>query len=59
MEGGLQEEPAEYRVSIPSPQLTQQAASIGQAKVHTKGPGLWTMLRRAIRLSAFYKLFYY
>ncbi len=26
---GLQEEPVEYGVSIPSPQLTQQAASIG------------------------------
>ncbi len=28
MEGGLQEEPVEDGVSIPSPQLTQQAASI-------------------------------
>ncbi len=29
MEGGLQEEPVEYGVSMHSPQLTQQAASIG------------------------------
>ena len=29
MERGLQEEPVEYRVSTPLPQLTQQAASIG------------------------------
>ncbi len=29
MEGGLKEEPVEYGISIPSSQLTQQAASIG------------------------------
>ncbi len=29
MEGGLQEEPVEYPLSMPSPQLTQQATSIG------------------------------
>ncbi len=28
MEGGLQEEPVDYGVLMPSPQLTQQAASI-------------------------------
>ncbi len=28
MEGGLQEEPVEYGIVIPYPQLTQQAASI-------------------------------
>ncbi len=29
MESGMQEEPGEYGVSIPSPQLTQQAGIIG------------------------------
>ncbi len=29
MEGGLQEEPVEYGVIMPSPQLTQHAAFIG------------------------------
>ncbi len=29
MERGLQEEPVEYAVSMPSPQLTQQVPSIG------------------------------
>ncbi len=29
MEGGFQEEPVEYGVSMPSPQITQQAVSIG------------------------------
>ncbi len=29
MDGGLQEEHVDYGVSMPSPQLTQQAASIG------------------------------
>ncbi len=36
MEGGLQEEPVEYGVSMPSPQLTQQAASIGTSPMPLK-----------------------
>ncbi len=35
-EGGLQEEPVEYGVSMPSPQLTQQAASIGTSPMTLK-----------------------
>ncbi len=35
MEGGLQEEPVEYGVSMPS-QLTQQAASIGTSPMPLK-----------------------
>ncbi len=34
MEGGLQEELVEYGVSMPTPQLTQQAASIGLGTSH-------------------------
>ncbi len=29
MEGGLREEPVEFGISMPSPQLIQQVASIG------------------------------
>ncbi len=36
MEGGLQEQPVEYGVSMPSPQLTQQAASIGTSPMPLK-----------------------
>ncbi len=36
MEGGLQEKPVGYGVSIPSPQLTQQAASIGTSPMPLK-----------------------
>ncbi len=36
MEGGLQEEPVEYGVSMPSPQLTQQVASIGTSPMPLK-----------------------
>ncbi len=36
MEGGLQEEPIEYGVSMPSPQLIQQAASIGTSPMPLK-----------------------
>ncbi len=36
MEGGLQEEPVKYGVSMPSPQLTQQAASIGTRPIPLK-----------------------
>ncbi len=36
MEGGLQEEPVEYGVSMPSPQFTQQAASIGTSPMPIK-----------------------
>ncbi len=39
MEGGIQEEPVEYGVSMPSPQLTQQVASIG-----TRSSLLWMAL---------------
>ncbi len=36
MEGGLQEEPVEYGVLMPSPQLTQQASSIGTSPMPLK-----------------------
>ncbi len=36
MEGGLQEEPVEYGVLMPSPQLTQQVASIGTSPMPFK-----------------------
>ncbi len=36
MEGGLQEELFEYEVSMSSPQLTQQAASIGTSPMPLK-----------------------
>ncbi len=36
MEGGLQEEPVEYRVLMPSPQLPQQVASIGTSTTRLK-----------------------
>ncbi len=36
IEGGLQQEPFEYEVSMSSPQLTQQAASIGTSPMPLK-----------------------
>ncbi len=36
MEGGLQEGPIEYGVSMPSPQLTQHAAYIGTSPMPLK-----------------------
>ncbi len=36
MKGGLQEEPVEYGVLMPCPQLTQQAASIGTSPMPLK-----------------------
>ncbi len=35
MEGGLQEEPVKHQTLMPSPQLTQQVASIGTSPMHT------------------------
>ncbi len=36
MERGLQEEPVEYGVSLPSPQLNQRSASIGTSTMPLK-----------------------